>query len=68
MGKSRLLGAGGENVTAETNTQIEIIGEIATKFGVVIDEATGTNKNKLQINNTNLQKFSELPNAEDGAY
>lgn len=59
MGKSRLLGAGGENVTAETNTQIEIIGEIATKFNITIDEAAGTNKNKLRINNTNLQKIIE---------
>ena len=44
-----------EDVTPEVTAQTPIIAEIAEKFGVSITTPSGTNKQILQWNNTNLQ-------------
>ena len=48
-------GIAGENVTNETSQQIDIISGLAVVTNTEITTPTGTNKEKLQINNTNLQ-------------
>lgn len=48
----------GENVTPEVTAQTPIIAEIAEKFGVSITTPSGTNKQILQGNNSNLQSIN----------
>ena len=49
---------GGENVTPEVTAQTPIIVEMAEKFGVSITTPSGSNKQILQGNNSNLQSIS----------
>lgn len=50
-------GIAGENVTSETSQQIDIISGLAVMTNTEITTPTGTTKEKLQINNTNLQRI-----------
>ena len=59
------LGGGGENVKAEVDIQIPLIAQILQNLGFTADPAEGTNKQRLQINNANLQKVEDyLPHGQ----
>ena len=53
----RPVGGGGENVTPEVTAQTPIIAEMAEEFGVEITTPSGSNKQILQGNNSNLQSI-----------
>lgn len=46
-----------EDINSETSQQIDIITGLAVVTSTEITSSTGTNKEKLQINNTNLQSI-----------
>ena len=54
-----------ENVKPEITSQITLIEGILSNLNISAETSEGSNKNKLQINNTNLQKISDKEVIED---
>ncbi len=54
-----------QNIKILVNEQTTLVEEILTNLNVTVDSSTGSTKNKLQINNTNLQKITDKQVIED---
>ncbi len=54
-----------QNIKILVNEQTTLVEEILTNLNITADPSTGSTKNKLQINNTNLQKITDKQVIED---
>lgn len=54
-----------QNIKILVNEQTTLVEEILTNLNITADPSTGSTKNKLQINNTNLQKIADKQVIED---
>lgn len=54
-----------EDITEVVSEQITLINIILTNLDITVDESTGSNKEKLMINNTNLNKIIDRQVIED---